>query len=82
MEKLDRLGWAAGIAFSAYGLRIGVRVNNPEVLEQLLGRLPPGWKPSPDAAVDRVYSLIVGGTGPRPTVRRFNVLYADAVRLV
>ncbi|MBI3798296.1 MAG: hypothetical protein HY268_15195 [Deltaproteobacteria bacterium] len=82
MEKLDRLGWAAGITFSAYGLRIGIRVNNAEVLEQLLGLLPPGWKPSAAAVVDRLYSLISGGTGPRPTVRRFNLLYADAVRLM
>ena len=38
MAKLDRLGWAAGIAFTAYGRRIGLRSHKPRlggVLEQL-----------------------------------------------
>ena len=29
MQKIDRLGWAAGTAFTVYGTRIGVRVTNP-----------------------------------------------------
>ena len=35
MEKIDRLGWAAGISFVSYGLRIGIRVSSPEVLNRL-----------------------------------------------
>ena len=31
MEKIDRLGWAAGVSFYAYGLRIGVRVSSAGV---------------------------------------------------
>jgi hypothetical protein len=31
--------------------------------------------------VDRLYSIIVGGEGGRPGVRRFNLLYGDHVRL-
>ena len=45
MEKIDRLGWAGGISLYSYGLRIGVRVNKPEVLDRLPERLPPGWEP-------------------------------------
>src|SRR5262249_52871706 len=80
MEKIDRLGWAAGMAFQSYGVRIGIRVNNPEVLEQLLPYLPLGWKPA-SPAVDHLYSLIAGGESPRPGIRRFHVLYAGAARL-
>jgi len=82
MEKLDRLGWAAGIAFTAYGVSGGVRVSDAAVLERVRALLPPGWKPARNPTVRRLYSLIVGGTTSRPGVRRFNLLYSDAMRLL
>ena len=82
MEKLDRLGWAAGIAFTAYGVSVGVRVSDPSVLDSVRALLPPGWKPAGKSTVRRLYSLIVGGPTSRPGIRRFNLLYADAARLV
>jgi hypothetical protein len=81
MEKLDRLGWAAGFAFTAYGVRVGFRVNEPISLQRIETSLPPAWKPSSSPRVDILYSLIVGGVGSRPGVRRFNLLYANAGRL-
>ena len=81
MEKLDRLGWAAGLAITAYGVRIGIRANDPNVLQQIRGNLPPAWKLASSHRVDILYSLLVGGAGPRPGVRRFNVLYANAGRV-
>ena len=81
MEKINRLGWADGISFTTYGLRIGVRTNTPAALEQLAAVLPPGWQPSGSPEVDRVYSLLVGGSGRQTHVRRYNLLYADAGRL-
>ncbi len=82
MEKLDRLGWATGMSFVADGLRIGVRVNDAKLEEALLRRLPPAWRPTSSPVVDRLYSVVVGGDGPRPGVRRFNVLYAGVGRLI
>jgi hypothetical protein len=81
MEKLDRLGWAAGLAVRAYGVRLGIRVNEPAVLQRIESCLPPTWKPAPSPRVDILYSVLVGGTGARPGVRRFNLLYANAGRL-
>lgn len=81
MEKIDRLGWAAGISFTSYGLRVGIRVNDPQVLESLTARLPPGWKPAPTPVVDRLYSIIAGGRRQRPGVRRFSLLYENHVRI-
>ena len=81
MEKLDRLGWAAGISFVAYGVRVGVRVSDPAVMDRVPGLLPPGWKPARSPSVKRLYSLRVGGAATRPGVRRFNMLYADSARL-
>lgn len=82
MERVDRLGWAAGIAFTAYGVSVGVRVSDADVLERVRALLPPGWKPARKSTVRRLYSLIVGGPTSRPGVRRFNILYSDATRLL
>ena len=81
MEKIDRLGWAAGISFVSYGLRIGIRVSDPQVMDRLPDLLAPGWRPARWPKVERLYSLVVGGPGPRPGTRRFNVLYANATRV-
>jgi hypothetical protein len=81
MEQLERLGWAAGFTFTSYGVRIGVRTNRPEVLERLVELLPPGYKPAASAAVERIYSLTVGGAGARPNLRGFTLLYGDSDRL-
>jgi hypothetical protein len=35
MEKIDRLGWAAGLAFTAYGVRVGIRVSETDVLKRV-----------------------------------------------
>ena len=81
MEKLDRLGWAAGIAFTAYGLSIGIRVTDRSALAQIRELLPPGWKPALRPTVRRLYSVVVGGPTSRDGVRRMNILYSDAARL-
>ncbi len=75
MAKIDRLGWAGGISLYAYGLKIGIRVNKPHVLEQVEARLPPGWEPGCGHFVDALYSLKVGGAGPRKNVRNYTLLY-------
>jgi hypothetical protein len=81
MDKLDRLGWAGGTAFRAFGLRIGIRVNQPGVPEALEEAFPPGWKPTASPVVDRLYSLRLGGSGSKSRIRRFNLLYADSSRV-
>lgn len=81
MAKIDRLGWAAGITFISQGVRIGVRVNKPEVLESLVERLPAGWKPTKQTVVEQLYSLKVGGVGARPHIRQFNLLYGNVNKL-
>jgi len=82
MEKLDRLGWAAGLVFTAYGVSVGVRVSDRSVVERVRALLPPGWKPAARPTVRRLYSLIVGGPTHRSGIRRFNLLYSDAARLL
>ena len=78
MDTLDRLAWVAGSTFEAYGTRIGIRVSRPEILERVTERLPPGWRRSSSAIVDRLYSLWVGGTRGRR--RGPHLLYAGPSR--
>lgn len=81
MEKLDRLGWADGISFSAYGRRVGIRVNDREVLQWLPRHLPFGWQPAQEGVVERLYSVFLRREGPPSRMRRFHLLYRDAQRL-
>ena len=82
MAKIDRLGWAAGFAIESYGARVGVRVNDPGVLELLAVRFPPGWKLARAEVVDRLYSLFSAADDERARgLRRFTLLYGDVSRL-
>src|SRR5437667_1939561 len=58
MDKIDRLGWAAGAAFRVFGVRVGIRVNDPLVLDSVLSRVPAGWTQLEAAVVDRLYSVV------------------------
>ncbi len=81
MDKIDRLGCAAGIAFVSYGLRIGIRVSSPEIMDRIEGVLPPHVKPARGPRVGGLYSLIARGTKVGSNIRRFNILYAGPRRL-
>ncbi len=77
MQKINRLGWAAGLAFTAYGVRIGVRSNTPEILAELRSRFPFGWKATANPVVDTIFSLKVGGPGRRPGLNQYHLVYAN-----
>jgi hypothetical protein len=84
MRKLDRLGWAAGLTFKSYGVRFGVRADDPSVLERLAEFLPPGTSAASPGVVERLYSIRTGagmGGNVRRGLRRFQLLYADHLRL-
>jgi hypothetical protein len=78
MQKIDRLGWAAGICFVSYGLRIGIRVNRPELLDPLEPLLPPGWKPALSPAVEYLYSLRAAEDRRAARARGYHLLFAGA----
>jgi hypothetical protein len=82
MDKLDRLGWVAGLTFTAYGVRVGVRTNDPSILDRVRSALPPGSRGSSVRRVDRLFSLTVGGHDAARNLRRFHLLYAEAEQLV
>lgn len=80
MAKIDRLGWADGLSFTSYGVKVGLRVNDAAILDQVVARLPPGAKPSAARVVDHLYSLTGFTNGQKGKVRRFNLGYWNLVR--
>jgi len=70
-----------GESFVAYGVRLGLRGQTSAALLLLRGHLPPNARSAGVRNVDRLYSLVLGGDGPRPGVRRLHILYADHVRI-
>src|SRR5687768_9403521 len=81
MKKVDRLGWAVGFSFKSYGVRIGIRSNDRAALERVCEYLPHQWERASLPIVDRIYSILIGGAGPRANLRRFNLLYGDHLQL-
>ncbi len=63
----------------AYGLRIGIRVNRRELLDEVIRRLPPIGRPVTSPLVDRLYWIREAGA-QRGHVRPFNLLYVDSIR--
>jgi hypothetical protein len=76
--RIDRLAWLAGTCFDAYGLRVGVRFNDPALLERLTPHLPPGWRPCASAEVDQIFSVWVSPRGAR--ARTIGRVYAGGQR--
>ena len=80
MAKIDRLGWADGLSFNAYGVRVGVRVNDSAILTDLIARLPPGSRPASFAVVDHLYSIIGSRGKSGSKVRRLSLGYWNLLR--
>jgi hypothetical protein len=80
MDKIDRLGWAEGLSFTSYGVRLGVRVNDAALLKDVIARLPPGSRPASFKVVDHLYSLIGNRPGDNSRVRRLNLGYWNLLR--
>jgi hypothetical protein len=71
-SRVDRLGWTTGTCIETYGVRVGIRVNEPGLLPLLEPHLPPGWETVPSAEVDRLFSLRVD-TRVDPPGRTFRI---------
>lgn len=80
MDKLDRLGWAAGTTIVSYGVRVGVRADIAETLARLVETFPPGWKRSTSPAVRRLYSVRAGARRSA-TTRSYSLVYTGIDRI-
>ena len=65
MAKLDALSWAGGVSFVSCGVRLGVRVDDAALLDQLPSYLPPVRESATSPHVDHLFSLCAGPVGER-----------------
>jgi hypothetical protein len=77
-DRFGRLAWRAGTCFDAYGLRVGVRFNDPALLDRLSAHLPPGWRPLASPEVDQIFSFWLSPRGRRG--RAVGRVYAGGLR--
>ena len=80
-SRVDRLDWAVGFSLKSYGVRIGIRSNDPAALDSARRHLPSDWEAVSSPLVDRIYSILIGRKGSHANGRRLNQLYGDDVRL-
>lgn len=78
--RIDRLEWSAGTCINTYGVRVGVRFNEPSLVDLLEPHLPPGWQPGESPVVDQLFSLWVDRSEGQP--RRPSRLYAGSARRI
>jgi hypothetical protein len=76
MTKIDALGFKAGFSVRCYGVKIGIRSNDPKILTRVRKDLPGEWTKVGSGKVDRLYSILINSGA-----RRFNHLYADHNRI-
>jgi hypothetical protein len=76
MASLDRLAWVEEEAVESFGIRLGVRVDQPALLPALRAALPPSSRPASAVSVDHLYSVCAGGTVEGTGIRRFYVGYS------
>jgi hypothetical protein len=81
IPKLDRLDWAEGIAVITYGVRVGIRANQPGLIARYLPWLPPSWRLAGSPRVERLYSIIAGGEGHQGGPQRSHLVYANGERI-
>src|SRR6185295_16846263 len=80
MAKIDRLGWVDGITFKAFGVQVGVRVNDSSILKELIEVVPPGSKLTAAQKVDHLYSVIGYPAKSNGRTQRFSLGYWNLMR--
>lgn len=80
-DNLGRLDWPCWTAVTCFGVRIGLRANDPGLLETLRGLLPADARPYRRGVVDHWFSAIRGGPVAGSRVRRLHLLYGNHARL-
>jgi len=79
MHALDNVGWDFGFSFASYGVELGVRSTETEVLHMLRDRLPYESVPTNSSEVDRMFSVLP--TADAPSEQGAFHLYCDHVLL-
>ncbi len=81
MRRVDRMDWKVGCSFKSYGVKIGIRTNDPAALAKAQKYLPADSRPKSFPTVDRLYSIMIASAKSRPGARRFHHIYGDDIRV-
>jgi len=76
-DNLNKLEWPYGFAVVCFGVRIGVRASNPDLLEKLRSLLPVDATPYHGKVVDHYFSAVLGGRVEGSRIRRLHLLYGN-----
>jgi hypothetical protein len=60
----------------SFGVRVGIRVDDPALLSRVCTHMPPGFNPSDEEIVDLLYSIHGGGRVAGTNVSRFTMVYS------
>ena len=60
LGSTERPEWAAAAAVTVYGVRVGIRTDDPALLPKLRAHLPPASRASRTEDVDLLYSMRIG----------------------
>ena len=82
LERLNGLNWATGFSGTSFGVRVGIRVDNPELLPKIQRHLPSDWQPSASPVVDYLYSFRGGDQIPGTRIRRFYMCFKGPCNVV
>ncbi|MDC1446318.1 hypothetical protein N8366_09210 [Amylibacter sp.] len=80
-EKLNNLEWVDAFAFVCHGVKIGIRVSDSEIAEDLKLRLPISSKLIECTECDAIFSIIKGGKVVGSGIRKFHMLYHNHTEL-
>lgn len=69
------------MAFTAYGVSVGIRTNNADILDGISAYMPPEWEATHKPIVDSLFSLRLGPAAQRQGRRNYHLLYYGAVRI-
>jgi hypothetical protein len=80
LRSLDGLPWTRWAVVTRFGSRVGIRVDQPDLMDVLLARLPEGVRQvAAEGTVDRLISVVAGDDGERKGVRRLSLVYLNHV---
>jgi len=80
LDELDGLHWAAGVTVTAFGVRLGVRVDDAELLPGICRHLPPACRSLDSPAVDHLYSIRSSPPVHATGASRFFQVYSGSER--
>ncbi len=58
-SPLHGIQWKAGLAFAPFGVRVGVRVNDAQLLPEIRALMLPNWQSESEPEVDHLYSIVL-----------------------